>query len=280
MLKKSNFQKSSRAVICIAILTSQVVSLPTLGQAHIAPTTPHHVWTGNHSCSNPNSSISGTRTSLIHHHIHHINVGANQPVGTNGHPDIGSYHAGYMFHHGGEPSLNQQNTHTTASVSLHNHSYNSFSASRSQTGNAQTSYQHHNNLNNQTAITLSGSKSANGSLLGSASLPNLFNLDLGSSKLVIQASNSLPITITLGGYLAATGNIMGGRQMVIEPGKMLTAAQYTAMEQVITSGSQTVVLSTRHCDKWIGNFSSRSSKWFGRHSSTDSCSSRYSWIQQ
>ncbi len=243
MLKKSNFQKSSRAVICIAILTSQVVSLPTLGQAHIAPTTPHHVWTGNHSCSNPNSSISGTRTSLIHHHIHHINVGANQPVGTNGHPDIGSYHAGYMFHHGGEPSLNQQNTHTTASVSLHNHSYNSFSASRSQTGNAQTSYQHHNNLNNQTAITLSGSKSANGSLLGSASLPNLFNLDLGSSKLVIQASNSLPITITLGGYLAATGNIMGGRQMVIEPGKMLTAAQYTAMEQVITSGSQTVVLS-------------------------------------
>ena len=100
-----------------------------------------------------------------------------------------------------------------------------------------------NYFSNQSAISLTGSKSANGSLLGSVNLPNAFGLDLGSNQAVIRADNLQPISIIVGGVLGANGTINGGRVEIITPGKMLTAAQYVAMEQVAVDGQQTLVVS-------------------------------------
>ncbi len=93
--------------------------------------------------------------------------------------------------------------------------------------------------NNNQPITVG--TTSNGSLLGDANISNAFGLNLNSSKPEIAANFNTAITI--GGHLGANDTVVQGTTMVIHQGQMLTAAQYAAAEQVLTSGQQTLVLS-------------------------------------
>jgi len=221
-------------------------------------------------------STSGMKQSGNLHHVLHslythqtgntANTSTNQTNSTNGQNLIGGYHAGYVWHHGGSDNsfsqfANQQSLTAQSATSSgitghlnhdgstvvtlqHHFNHSGLNSLANQSGNnpsGQSSF-HQGYFNTQTAVSLAGSKSDNGSLLGSANLPSFFNLDLSSSQAIIRANNSLPVTITVGGYFGANGNIVGGVHQIVNPGQMLTAAQYVAMEQVVTSGQQTLVL--------------------------------------
>ena len=135
------------------------------------------------------------------------------------------------------PYINR-GTIENAQLSTYNHAEH---AENTQCANSINCYSARN-YGSQNALSLAGGKSANGLLLGSVNLPHAFELDLGSHQPIIQASNLQPVTITIGGFLGANGTIVGGMHQLIEPGQMVTAAQFVALEQVATTGQQTLVV--------------------------------------
>ena len=198
--------------------------------ANSATSATHHHFQPNSLTNTVPYGGSGISTHFFHHH----QIGTHNPISTQstngiGQGQIGGYQAGYIREH----SLYTSQSNNLASGQT-KASYRSVTW---------PNYFQHNSFNSQTAISLVGDKTANGSLLGSLTLPSLFNLNLGSSQSVIQASNSVPVTIMLGGFLSSTGVMMGGVRETIMPGQMVTAAQYVAMQQVATTGQQTLVLS-------------------------------------
>ncbi|MBX9686832.1 MAG: hypothetical protein K2X27_09030, partial [Candidatus Obscuribacterales bacterium] len=56
-------------------------------------------------------------------------------------------------------------------------------------------------------------------------------------------SSSAPVTINVGGTIGANGVVQGGTSTTITPGQMLTPAQYIAVQQVIHTGQQTLLIS-------------------------------------
>ena len=80
---------------------------------------------------------------------------------------------------------------------------------------------------------------------GNGEFPAGFSLDLGSRNLVAVAKISAPMQILVGGYLDGNGNVSGGMPMVINPGQLLTPAQYAALDQIAETGHQSLVL-TKH----------------------------------
>ena len=102
---------------------------------------------------------------------------------------------------------------------------------------------HFNNNSSNQAVTLG--TTSNGSLLGDADISNSFGLNFNSSQAIVPAQFGQNVTIVVGGHLGANDTVVGGRTMTIAQGQMLTAAQYAAAEQVVTSGQQTLVLTNR-----------------------------------
>ena len=68
-------------------------------------------------------------------------------------------------------------------------------------------------------------------------------LNLNSGATTFTATNSSPVTITVGGTMNSAGQIVGGHTLTINAGQKLTAAEYLALGQVMGNGSQTILLS-------------------------------------
>jgi len=68
------------------------------------------------------------------------------------------------------------------------------------------------------------------------------NLNLSSSKANQSASNSSPVVITLGGSIGH-GTILGGTNVVVSPGQLITPAEYAAVMQTLR-GNQSLLLNT------------------------------------
>ena len=79
-------------------------------------------------------------------------------------------------------------------------------------------------------------------LPGDPPLPAGFSLNLLSSQVSVAADNTSPITLTVGGTLNVRGRVSGGTTELIQPGQLLTPAQYTVVEQVMTTGHQSLIL--------------------------------------
>ncbi|TXI33654.1 MAG: hypothetical protein E6Q53_02695 [Candidatus Moraniibacteriota bacterium] len=75
---------------------------------------------------------------------------------------------------------------------------------------------------------------------------NLFsagtNLDLTSSVDTLQAPLTQPVFITVGGSLGSTGEVVGGTQVQVNPGQLLSPAEYVAVTQVLQHGVQNIIL--------------------------------------
>lgn len=143
----------------------------------------------------------------------------------------------------GELASNQSNT---SAMTGQNFSVNYGGYMRSLVGHA-CSAEHHAYENHATA--LSGSTTANGSLAGSLELPHAFGLNLASHEAVLNANINQSMELTVGGFLGADGNIVGGIKQTITPGQMVTAAQYAALEQIEMTGQQTLVIT--RCGKAV-----------------------------
>ncbi len=242
MVSKDSLKKLIPLALCSLLAVEPITLIPTFAQTTggNAPALPiaHHCHMHTDG-SMPH--FNHTQGFFIHHHAMG-NVG-NTPSqlvnSSNTQSHIGAYHAGYVWH-GPQQQVN------VASSFHHHFNHNGVNQLANQlSGNGQTTNLTHiyHHFNNQ-PVTLNVNKSDNGSLLGSVNLNNNFlNLNLSSSQAIIRADNRTAVMITVGGLLSPGGHIIGGTQQVIMPGQMVTAAQYTAMEQVVTSGQQTLVLS-------------------------------------
>jgi fibronectin-binding autotransporter adhesin len=79
---------------------------------------------------------------------------------------------------------------------------------------------------------------ANGTLFGSG-----LGLDLSSTQATIAAPINHPVSIMVGGAMNSSGQVVGGTEISIAPGQMITPAQYVALTQVVQLGSQSIELS-------------------------------------
>jgi hypothetical protein len=79
---------------------------------------------------------------------------------------------------------------------------------------------------------------ANGTLFGSG-----LGLDLSSTQATIAAPINHPVSIMVGGAMNSSGQVVGGAEISIAPGQMITPAQYVALTQVVQLGSQSIELS-------------------------------------
>jgi hypothetical protein len=79
---------------------------------------------------------------------------------------------------------------------------------------------------------------ANGTLFGSG-----LGLDLSSTQATIAAPINHPVSIMVGGAMNSSGQVVGGAEISIAPGQMITPAQYVALTQVVQQGSQSIELS-------------------------------------
>jgi hypothetical protein len=77
-----------------------------------------------------------------------------------------------------------------------------------------------------------------------SALPNNFPLDLSAIAANIAANVSQPTNILVGGTARFNGTIRGGEAQTIQPGQMVTPAQYVALGQVAATGKQTLILDT------------------------------------
>ncbi len=89
------------------------------------------------------------------------------------------------------------------------------------------------------------SPAASGGSQSSPSLANsrphsALNLDLSSSQATVHSRNADPVTIQIGGVLQ-NGSIVGSMTQVINPGQLLTPAQFMAVNEVLRGG-QTLLL--------------------------------------
>lgn len=73
-------------------------------------------------------------------------------------------------------------------------------------------------------------------------LPTGFNLDLSSTLSLHTADIAVPTAIEIGGTLTSRGLVTGGIQQMINPGQLLTPAQYFALAQVLAFGGQSLIL--------------------------------------
>jgi hypothetical protein len=76
------------------------------------------------------------------------------------------------------------------------------------------------------------------------SLPAGLNLDLSSSQASVAANNCVPVSIHVGGKLGASGLVTGGSVQTIIPGQPVTPAMFAAIQQVMSSGAQSIILSS------------------------------------
>jgi hypothetical protein len=68
------------------------------------------------------------------------------------------------------------------------------------------------------------------------------HLDLHSETANIAANNTHPANIVIGGELGTTGTVTGGESYSVNPGQLVTQAQYLALQQVLATGSQTLLI--------------------------------------
>lgn len=87
------------------------------------------------------------------------------------------------------------------------------------------------------------SPAAPSSSLSNSGLPVGMALDLSSSTQSVAATNSSPTTITVGGDLTRSGLVEGGNSMVVQPGAMITPAQFLALSQVMSGQPQALLVS-------------------------------------
>jgi hypothetical protein len=73
-------------------------------------------------------------------------------------------------------------------------------------------------------------------------LPGNVPLDLSSTQALFAANNTMPVEMRVGGFAGGTGIVRGGSRTTIDPNEMLTASQYLALQQLMTSGSQNLIL--------------------------------------
>ncbi len=76
-----------------------------------------------------------------------------------------------------------------------------------------------------------------------AALPEGFAMDLSSTEASMAAQNAQPVNIYTEGALGANGAITGGVAQTVNPGQMVTPAQYMAISQIMSGLEQTLVLS-------------------------------------
>lgn len=83
---------------------------------------------------------------------------------------------------------------------------------------------------------------ANAAAAMQSNLPNNFPLDLSAVAANIAANVSQPTNILVGGTARFNGTIRGGQAQTIQPGQMVTPAQYVALGQMAATGKQTLIL--------------------------------------
>ena len=79
----------------------------------------------------------------------------------------------------------------------------------------------------------------------SAKSPGLTgNIDLASTQALMQNKASAPLQVSVGGTLS-NSKIVGGSPVTFQPGQSLTPAQFMAVQQVLHTGTQTLLLSSQ-----------------------------------
>lgn len=77
---------------------------------------------------------------------------------------------------------------------------------------------------------------------GSQTFADGFSLDLSSVAATVAAPISAPVHITVGGNLSSSGAVVGGTEISIAPGQLITPSQYVALTQVLQNGTQNILL--------------------------------------
>ena len=95
------------------------------------------------------------------------------------------------------------------------------------------------------AAGLSATQTAVDSLNSLNGISASSDLNFSSDLASYVASNSSPVSITVGGQLNDAGVVTGGTQLTINPGDHITAGQLEAVEHVLTFGSQSVLLNNQ-----------------------------------
>lgn len=70
------------------------------------------------------------------------------------------------------------------------------------------------------------------------------NIDLGSTTASMTTKATDPVTINVGGTVGTSGAVQGGASTTILPGQLLTPAQYMAVQQILYTGQQTLLIGT------------------------------------
>ncbi|MBK9140851.1 MAG: S-layer family protein [Candidatus Melainabacteria bacterium] len=78
--------------------------------------------------------------------------------------------------------------------------------------------------------------------LQTATIASPLSLDLGSTSADLVAPNSSPVSILLGGSLSGNGTIDGGAAKIINPGDLVTPAEYGAVTNLLQAGAQSILL--------------------------------------
>ncbi len=221
---------------------------------------------GSHGNSGTNSTSSSSNNS-----------GANNNSGTtnNSSANSGST-ASSSSGTTGSTSTGTGNTNSgSAGTSVHNHtgtlasqtnsgsSSNSSSGTGTQTGShSHTSSQTGSSTSSTTSSSSTGSASGSSSsssstttsvaasttpttssgLVGSFTDSSNAQLNLASSHDSIIASNTAPMHIMVGGTLNANGTVTGGTMVTINPGQHITPAQAVALDQIMSNGSQSLIV--------------------------------------
>lgn len=73
-------------------------------------------------------------------------------------------------------------------------------------------------------------------------LPANVALDLTSTAALFAANNTAPVEMRVGGFAGGTGVVRGGSRTMVDPNEMLTASQYLALQQLMTTGSQNLIV--------------------------------------
>jgi hypothetical protein len=72
--------------------------------------------------------------------------------------------------------------------------------------------------------------------------PGEFGLDLTATAATVKSPASSAVNIVVGGQVNDSGVVTGGSQIAVNPGELLTPAQYVAVTQVVQTGNQYIQL--------------------------------------
>ncbi|MDR3615253.1 MAG: hypothetical protein P4L53_16970 [Candidatus Obscuribacterales bacterium] len=93
-----------------------------------------------------------------------------------------------------------------------------------------------------TSVTASTTPTKSSGLVGSFTDSSNAQLNLASQHDSIIASNTAPIRIMVGGTLNGSGTVTGGTMVTINPGQHITPAQAVALDQIMSNGSQSLIV--------------------------------------